>query len=324
MDLGQQRRGVDMGPSAIRIARLEDRLEALHHKVEDFGNILASDMATAKVGDPKVRYLAEVVKQCKMIADKVSASVHQGWFPLVLGGDQSISIGTFAGLAQTGTKRGIIWLDAHGDFNTPDTTPSGNIHGMALATILGYGHTELTRLGGVSPKALEGNTVLIGGRDFDPEEAEAINRSKIRVYTMREIDELGMKEVMEEALKRAGRGVNQIHVSFDVDAVDPKEAPGTGTSVRGGLTSREAQLAMEMLCDSGLVTSAEFVEVNPVLDVSNQTAELVVELALSLFGKKRTNRASPSSSVTSWSPTKSSPPPVRRPTWSHTTLQTRQ
>jgi arginase len=322
MDLGQERRGVDMGPSAIRIAKLEERLEkGLRYEVEDLGNIQAPDRATAVEGNTKVRYLADVVKQCEMIADKVSASVQHGQFPLVLGGDQSVSIGTFAGLAKTGTKRGIIWLDAHGDFNTPDTTPSGNIHGMALAAILGRGHPDLTGIGGVSPKALEENTVLIGGRDFDAKEAKAIKESKILALTMRHIDQWGMKEVMEQAITRASRGgVKQIHVSFDVDAVDPKEAPGTGTSVMGGLTSREAQLAMEMLCESGLVTSAEFVEVNPVLDVSNRTAELVVEMALSLFGKQRTDRAH----ATPWPRPKLGPPPVRRPMWSPTTPPRRQ
>lgn len=286
IDLGQQRRGVDMGPSAIRIARLEERLEALGHEVEDYGNIPVADMATASVGDAKVRYLAEVVEQCGLIADRISRCAKGGSFPLVLGGDQSSSIGTLAGLARSGTRRGLIWLDAHGDFNTPATTPSGNIHGMALAAILGYGHPRLARLGGISPKALEKNTVLIGGRSFDPAEAKAISSSKVTVFTMKEIDELGMKEVMRQAVRVAGAGVTQVHLSFDVDAVDPREAPGTGTPVRGGLTYREAQLAMEMLYDSRRVTSAEFVEVNPILDASNHTAELVVELVLSLLGKK--------------------------------------
>lgn len=286
MDLGQQRRGVDMGPSAIRIAHLKGRLEALGLRVEDYGNIRVSDMSTAKIGDAKVRYLADVVDLCGLIADKVSGCVKQGSFPLVLGGDQTSSIGTLAGLAKSGKRRGIIWLDAHGDFNTPKTTPSGNIHGMALAAILGYGHPKLARLGGISPMALERNTVLIGGRSFDPGEAKAISHSKVTVYTMRDIDELGMNKVMREAIKVAGSGVSQVHLSFDVDVIDPREAPGTGTPVSGGLTYREAHLAMEMLYDSKRVTSAEFVEVNPILDVSNHTAELVVELVLSLFGKK--------------------------------------
>ena len=287
VDLGQQRRGVDMGPSAIRIARLEERLERLGHSVKDLGNVPAADMSVASVGNKKVRYLGEVVKQCGLIAEKVSGSVSHGYFPLILGGDQSASIGTLAGLAEsTGPKRGIIWLDAHGDFNSPRTTPSGNIHGMALAAILGYGHSSLANLGGVRPKGIERNTVLIGGRDFDPGEAKAIERSKITVFTMKKIDEIGMRKVVQQAIRTAGAGVSQVHLSFDVDVVDPMEAPGTGTPVRGGLTYREAQLAMEILYDSKRVTSAEFVEVNPILDSANHTGELVVELILSLFGKK--------------------------------------
>jgi arginase len=291
-DMGQERRGVDMGPSAIRIAKLREGLEALGLKVEDYGNIPVSDMSTAHVGDPKLRYLKDVVKQCELIGARVSACVSRGFFPLVLGGDQSASIGTLAGLAKKGNERGIIWLDAHGDFNTARTTPSGNIHGMALAAILGYGHPRLTRLGRTSPKAVEKNTVLIGGRSFDPLEAKAIARSKMTVFTMREIDELGMKKVMQEAIMVAGAGVSQVHLSFDVDAMDPKEAPGTGTPVEGGLTYREAQLAMEMLYDSKRVTSAEFVEVNPILDTANHTAQLVVELILSLLGKRIISQSS--------------------------------
>jgi len=286
VDLGQQRRGVDMGPSAIRIARLEERLEALGHTVEDHGNVPVADMSTARVGNPRARYLQDVLRQCREIAKLVRASLHSGAFPLVLGGDQSTSIGTLAGLARSTNKRGIIWVDAHADFNTPETTPSGNIHGMALAAILGYGDPKLSRLGGVSPMALEKNTVLIGGRSFDPMEARAVSRSDITVFTMREIDEIGMKEVMQRALRIAGAGVSQVHLSFDVDSMDPREAPGTGTPVKGGLTYREAHLAMEMLSDSKKITSADFVEVNPILDTSNHTAELAVELVLSLFGKR--------------------------------------
>lgn len=286
VDLGQPRRGVDMGPSAIRIARLQERLEALGHSVRDFGNIPAADMSTAVVGGRNARYLGDVIRQCELLAGRVSAILARGMFPLVLGGDQSTSIGTLAGLAGSDARRGIVWLDAHGDFNTPQTTPSGNIHGMALAAILGYGHPRLVKLGGVVPKALESNTVLIGGRSFDAAESRSISRSKLTVFTMKEIDEMGMKAVMHEAIKIAGSGVKQVHLSFDVDSVDPSAAPGTGTPVRGGLTYREAHLAMEMLHDSKRVTSAEFVEVNPILDVSNQTADLVVELMLSLFGKR--------------------------------------
>ena len=286
VDLGQERRGVDMGPSAIRIARLEERLRSLGHEVQDFGNIPAADMSTAEAGDKRVRYLDDVVRQCEMLSARVADCVGGGLFPLVLGGDQSTSIGTLAGLARSGTDRGIIWLDAHGDFNTQITTPSGNIHGMALAAILGYGHPKLAKLGGKSPKAVEKNTVLIGCRSFDRAEARAISKSKMTVFTMREIDELGMRKVLEDAVSVAGSGVDEVHLSFDVDAMDPREAPGTGTPVKGGLTYREAHLAMEMLHDAEVLTSAEFVEVNPILDSENHTAELAVELTLSLFGKK--------------------------------------
>ena len=286
VDLGQQRRGVDMGPSAMRIARLAERLEMLGHTVKDFGNIPAADMSTAAIGDKRARYLGDVVKQCELIAQKVASCVSQKAFPLVLGGDQSVSIGTLAGLARPRDRRGLIWFDAHGDFNTPKTTPSGNIHGMALAAILGYGPKQLAELGGVSPKAVEKNTVLVGGRSFDRLEARLISRSKVTVFTMREIYEWGMKEVIKRALKVAGAGTDGLHLSFDIDAIDPREAPGTGTSVKGGLTYREAHLAMELLSDSGKITSAEMVEVNPILDTANHTAELAVEMLLSLFGKR--------------------------------------
>ena len=287
VDLGQKRRGVDMGPTAMRIARLQDRLEELGHKVSDYGNVSASDMSTATMGDLHARYLSDIVAACERIAEKVSACVDAGNFPLVLGGDQSVSIGSAAGLPK-GRHRGLIWMDAHADFNTTETTPSGNVHGMALAAILGRGHPKLAGFGGPAPKASEKNTVLIGGRSFDPDEAKALARSKIRVFTMKDIDELGMRKVMEESLKVVQEGAEDVHLSFDVDALDPTEAPGTGTPVRGGLTYREAHLAMELLHESGCVTSAEFVEVNPILDTANQTAQLAVELILSLFGKKIT------------------------------------
>ena len=286
VDLGQERRGVDMGPSAIRIARLKERLEALGHRVVDYGNINAADMSIARLGRPNLRYLDDVVRACTLLSERVAKAAADGTFPLVLGGDQSTSVGTAAGLPGKGSDRGLVWVDAHGDFNTPRTTPSGNIHGMALAAILGYGDPRLVKLGGRSPKALEKNTVLIGGRSFDRDEAKAISKSKMKVFTMRDIDEQGMRKVAREALKIAGQGVGNVHLSFDVDAIDPMVAPGTGTPVHGGLTYREAHLAMEILHDSKLITSAEFVEVNPILDTANHTAELAVDLILSLFGKK--------------------------------------
>ena len=291
VDLGQERRGVDMGPTAIRIARLKERLEALGHTVSDLGNVLTTDMSTARSGDARLRYLDEIVRESGLIANRVAECAEKRCFPLVLGGDQSVSIGAAAGLAKKGNRRGIIWMDAHGDFNTHETTPSGNIHGMALAAILGYGHPKLSTLGGARPKALEQNTVLIGGRSFDQAEAKAISNSQMTVFTMREIDELGMMRVIENALRVASTGVAEVHLSFDVDVIDPREAPGTGTGVSGGLTYREAHLAMEMLHDSKKITSAEFVEVNPILDNANKTAELTVELIGSFFGKKIFGRA---------------------------------
>ena len=286
MDLGQRRRGVDMGPTAIRIAGLSDKLRQLNHRVYDFGNIPGPDRSALKMGSEKLRYMDEVLRVCGQLADQVSKIVTKDYFPLVLGGDQSVSIGTLTGLANKGDKRGIIWIDAHGDFNTHETTPSGSIHGMALAAILGYGHPKLARFRRIIPKALEKNSVLIAGRSFDDEEAKRLGRSKVTVFTMKEVDEVGMRRVMQEGIQIASKGVREVHLSFDIDALDPREAPGTGTPVPGGLTYREAQLAMEILYDSRVITSAEFVEVNPILDEANRTAELSVQLMLSLLGKQ--------------------------------------
>lgn len=286
MDLGQKRRGVDMGPTAMRIAGVIERLTALGHTVIDFGNIQGPDRSTAKPGDDRLRYLDEVLKICGYIADKVSDCASKGMFPLVLGGDQTVSIGTLAGLAPYGTRRGIIWIDAHADFNTKETTPSGNIHGMALSAILGYGISRLSHFRKICPKALEENTVIIGCRSIDEKEQERLADSKITVYTMKEVDELGIGRVIDEAVQIAGKGVKDVHVSFDIDVLDPREAPGTGTPVPGGLTYREAHLVMEDLFESGNVSSAELVEVNPILDTANHTAEIAVELLESLMGKR--------------------------------------
>ena len=275
-----------MGPTAIRIARLPERLAELGVEVKDFGNISGPDMSTARMGSEKIRFVDSVVDVSERTGRVVSDLLSKGYFPLVLGGDQSVSLGTFAGLSEHGRRRGIIWVDAHGDFNTDRTTPSGNIHGMALAAVLGYGDRRLTSLGRPGPKALERNTVLVGGRSFDEGESEALAKSKVTVFTMKEIDALGMRRVIDRAIEVASKGVTQVHLSFDIDALDPREAPGTGTPEVGGLTYREAQLAMETLYDSGVVTSAEFVEVNPILDDANHSAELAVELLMSLFGKR--------------------------------------
>jgi arginase len=286
MDLGQKRRGVDMGPTAIRIAGLPEKLAELRHTVHDYGNLPSPDRSTLDTGNQKLRYLKEVLTVCGQLADRVSEIVDRGDFPLVLGGDQSVSIGTLTGLASKQARRGIIWMDAHGDFNTEKTTPSGSIHGMALAAILGYGDEQLSNFRGIRPKALEQNSVLIAGRSFDEEEAVRLQESKVTVFTMKDVDERGMRSVMQDAIRIASNGVDQVHLSFDIDALDPREAPGTGTPMTGGLTYREAQLAMEMLYDSRVITSAEFVEVNTILDERNRTAELAVQLILSLFGKR--------------------------------------
>jgi arginase len=286
MDLGQKRRGVDMGPTAMRIAGLVERLSDLGHEVVDFGNVPGPDRSTAKHGVESARYLDDILKMCNNIAEQVSLCVSERMMPLIIGGDQSVSIGTFGGLAPHGTDRGIIWIDAHADFNTHETTPSGNVHGMALAAILGHGLPRLSHFRKISPKALERNTVLVGCRSIDEGEDELLSRSKITVYTMKEVDEMGIAEVMEQAIHIARRGTKDVHVSFDIDVLDPREAPGTGTPVPGGLTYREAHLAMEMLNDAGIVTSAELVEVNPILDYENRTAEIGVQLLESLMGKR--------------------------------------
>ena len=286
MDLGQKRRGVDMGPTAMRIARLIESLSALGHNVTDYGNIQGPDRSTARPGNEKLRYLDEVLKVCGFIADRVSDCVTRRMFPLVLGGDQTVSIGTLAGLAEHGTRRGIIWIDAHADFNTADSTPSGNIHGMALGSVLGYGNRKLVTFRKIVPKALEENTVIIGCRSIDRMEKDVLSSSKVTVFTMMEVDEMGISRVIDESLQIAGRGVRNIHVSFDIDVLDPREAPGTGTPVPGGLTYREAHLVMEDLHEAGKVSSAELVEVNPILDTANHTAEIAVELLESLMGKR--------------------------------------
>ncbi len=286
MDLGQKRRGVDMGPTAMRIAGIVERLSGLGHDVSDMGNIQGPDRSTAKLGRENLRYLDEVLRICGLIADRVSDCVSKRMFPLVLGGDQTVSIGTLAGLAEHGTKRGIIWIDAHADFNTEKSTPSGNVHGMALSAILGYGTPRLSRFRRICPKAVEENTVIIGCRSIDEMEQDMLSESRVTVYTMKEVDELGIGRVIDDAVQIASKGVKNVHVSFDIDVLDPREASGTGTPVPGGLTYREAHLVMEDLYECGIVSSAELVEVNPILDRGNHTAEIAVELLESLMGKR--------------------------------------
>ena len=294
LDLGQSRRGVDMGPSAVRVAGLEARLEELGHVVEDGGNIAVAIAEQKKSGDPHAKYLKEITATCTKHAETVLKTLEAGKFPLVLGGDHSVAAGTVAGVAEffrqqrrvQEQKIGLIWIDAHADINTPETSPSGNVHGMPLAAIMGLGPAELADIYGFTPKVHAENCVLVGVRDVDTREKENIKETGIEVYTMRDIDERGMRTVIEEALRVAGRGTAGYHVSLDMDWIDPEDAPGVGTPVRGGASYREAHLAMEIIADHGRMTSFEIVEVNPVIDEHNRTADLAVELTLSAFGKK--------------------------------------
>ena len=290
LDLGQARRGVDMGPSAVRVAGIEARLEALGHIVEDSGNVAVAMAELKKEGDPHAKYLKEITATCTKSAELVLKALEAGKIPMVLGGDHSVAAGTVSGVAEfyrrDNKKIGLIWLDAHSDINTPETSPSGNVHGMPLAALMGLGPAELGNIYDFSPKVKPENCVLFGVRDIDATERENIRRAGIEVFTMRDIDERGMRAVMEEALRMAGRGTTGYHVSLDMDWIDPEDAPGVGTPVRGGATYREAHLAMEIIADHGRMLSFEIVEVNPVLDEQNQTADLAVELALSAFGKK--------------------------------------
>jgi arginase len=291
LDMGASRRGVDMGPSAMRVAGLEARLEALGHRVTDGGNIRVEVAETLTSGSDRARYLKPIAETCSRTADAVVKTLEEGMTPLLLGGDHSLAAGSISGVAEfyrrQGQKIGVLWIDAHSDINTPETSPSGNVHGMPLAALLGLGPEELGNLYGYAPKISPENTVLIGIRDIDAAERENIRRAGIaEVYTMRDIDERGMRAVMEEALRAAGRGTAGYHVSLDMDWIDPEDAPGVGTPVRGGATYREAHLAMEILADHGRLLSFEIVEVNPVIDEHNRTADLAVELACSAFGKK--------------------------------------
>ena len=285
MDLGAGRRGVDMGPSAMRAANLHARIKELGFKVQDAGNVFTPEPEERKPKDPKLKYVDEVLSACKELADRVDKAVKDGASPLVLGGDHSVAIGTQAGLARNSKRRGMLWFDAHADFNTTATTPSGNIHGMPVAAILGLGDPRLADFDQPGPKLDPKNVVYVGLRSVDREEAEILTDSRVTYYTMRDIDQMGMAKVMEEALQKVSKGVDEVHLSFDLDVVDPRWAPGTGTTVEGGLTYRESHLAMEMLSDAGLLSSLEFVEVNPLLDTGNVTGNFAVGLICSALGK---------------------------------------
>ena len=291
MDLGASRRGVDMGPSALRVAGLQARIKQLGHQVEDIGNISVKQPEEMSYGEKRAKYLGEIAEACKDLAEAVQKSLEEHMLPLVLGGDHSIAVGSISGVAAHFRKEekkqiGFIWLDAHGDMNTPESSPSGNVHGMPLASIMGYGPPELVELMGFKPKVEPQNIVLVGIRDLDSQEKKLVKKSGVHVLTMRDIDERGMREVMSDALKYAMDDTDGIAVSLDMDFVDPSDAPGVGTPVRGGVTYREAHLAMEMIADSEAMVSLEIVEINPVIDEHNRTALLGVELVLSGLGKK--------------------------------------
>jgi len=290
MDLGQSRRGVDMGPSALRGAGLQTAIKKLGHTVEDIGNLEVKQPEEMPVGEKRAKYLQEIAETCVDVAKVVEKSLTDTFLPLVLGGDHSIAAGVAAGVShfyrQQKKDIGIIWLDAHGDMNIPESSPSGNVHGMPLASIMGYGATELVDILSFKPKAEPANIVIVGARDLDAHERKMAKKSGVHVFTMRDIDERGMREVMADAIKYAMDDTAGIAVSLDMDFVDPADAPGVGTPVRGGVTYREAHLAMEMIADSEAMVSLEVVEINPILDEHNRTALLGVELVLSALGQK--------------------------------------
>jgi len=286
---GASMAGVELGPAALRVARLNKRIKQLGYKVRDLGDLHVQDTQSAPEPGDKLKYLREISAACEELAQKVEEILNAGERPLVLGGDHSIAIGSITGFAVHCRRRnetpGLIWFDAHADMNMPETTPSGNIHGMPLAVVLGYGAPELVNLGGFTPKLDPRFCAHVGARDVDPGERELIQKLGIRFITMREIDERGMSACMDEAIEIASRASGGYAVTVDVDALDPGDAPGSGTLVRGGLTYREAHLAMEKIAEAGGLRSLEVVEINTALDSNNKTAELGVELILSALGK---------------------------------------
>ena len=279
-----------MGPSAIRIAGMAARLTELGHKVVDEGDIVIKNIEELKVGNERARYLPEIARAATAVARKVERIIGLKHFPLVLGGDHSIAVGTVSGIAafahSQGKKLGLLWVDAHGDINTPETSPSGNIHGMPLAALLGFGAPELTSVGGPTPKVDPANVALVGIRSLDAGEKKRLKETGVQVHTMSDLDRHGVPSVMKRALAQVTAGTDFVHVSLDLDAVDPSVTPGVGTPVKGGLDYREAHLIMEVIADAGVMTSLELVEVNPILDERNASAEFAVELVQSAFGKK--------------------------------------
>ena len=290
LDLGQERRGVDMGPSAVRAAGLNHALKNLGHQVEDAGNIHVRLPEEQHYGDRRAKYLKEIAETSQEVAQRIYQTLEAGYFPLSLGGDHSVAVGTQAGVSKFYHDRqqsvGCLWIDAHADMNTPGSSPSGNVHGMPLAANLGHGPESLSKIFGYAPKIPPQKCVLIGARALDSRERHLVKESGIKVFTMRAIDELGMRSVMEKSIALASHGTAGFVVSFDADVVDPDEAPGVGTPVPGGITYREAHLAMEMVADSRKMLAFELVEINPIIDVMNKTAILGVGLVSSALGKK--------------------------------------
>jgi arginase len=290
MDLGAGRRGVDMGPSALRVAGLNEKLAAIGYEVKDLGNVLVEQPESLPAGPSHARYLPQIAHTCARLASMVEQAADEDRAPLVLGGDHSIAVGTVAGMSRhfrkEGRKLGLIWVDAHADMNTPESSPSGNVHGMPLACLVGFGPAELSQLPGFVPAVEPSSVAIIGLRSVDESERRNVQGMGVHPFTMRDIDERGMRSVIQEAIQHATLSTDGFHLSFDMDAVDPSEAPGVGTPVHGGITYREAHLAMEIVCDSGLMASMEVVEVNPVMDEANRTALLGVELVLSAMGKR--------------------------------------
>lgn len=285
VDLGADRRGVDMGPSAIRYAGLEAGLRGIGHAVKDFGNIPAPVPESTDTGAPDLKYLEPILQMAQELAERVSAMMEDGAFPLVLGGDHSVSLGSVAGVARH-RRIGVIWLDAHGDFNIPSTSPSGNIHGMVLSALAGKGDERLVGLGGAQPKVEPQNMALVGVRELDPGERSLLRTCGVHVFTMHDVDRMGLVNVMDLAVERASAGAEGLHLSLDLDVVDPLQAPGVGTPVPGGLSFRETHLAMEILSASNRLCSMDVVEVNPILDRQNETAALAMQFALSALGKR--------------------------------------
>jgi arginase len=286
IDLGADRRGVDMGPSAIRYAQLQQKLEEIGYTVKDEGNVEVAIAEMCKIINPKLKYMDCIVPMSRRVAGAVATSIQAKNFPLVLGGDHSLSIGSVRGAARN-KKIGVIWLDAHADFNTDETTPSGNIHGMSLAALTGFGDKSLVQLWDESIPVIDPNKIaIIGARDLDPGEKTNLKNAGALVMGMEQVDRYGMVSVVEKAIERVSKDVDGIYLSLDLDALDPQHAPGVGTPVPAGLTQREAHLACEMIAETGKLIGMDLVEVNPILDVQNRTAILAVEFALSALGRR--------------------------------------